>query len=85
MVNSLQCWKCISDDCEGDMESNNKAEKVTCKIEESCMVNIIHKLEIPIFVVRASLKLYILRTFAIVFTEPIKNHFTNQVSTLLYP
>ncbi|XP_052094893.1 uncharacterized protein LOC127730500 [Mytilus californianus] len=33
----IKCWKCISDDCDGDPENNYKAEKVSCKKGESCL------------------------------------------------
>ncbi|XP_053374275.1 uncharacterized protein LOC128546897 [Mercenaria mercenaria] len=33
----LQCWKCISDDCETDPELNIRAVKVNCKDGEQCM------------------------------------------------
>jgi len=36
----LQCWQCISNDCDGDPEKNLKAEKVTCKKDGSCLVRV---------------------------------------------
>ncbi|XP_033761938.1 uncharacterized protein LOC117343611 [Pecten maximus] len=36
-VQSLECWKCISDDCDGNPELNYKARKTTCGEEASCM------------------------------------------------
>lgn len=37
MVQSLECWKCISDDCDGNPELNYKARKTTCGEDASCM------------------------------------------------
>ncbi|XP_021366885.1 uncharacterized protein LOC110459112 [Mizuhopecten yessoensis] len=36
-VHSLECWKCISDDCEGNPEINYRARKTTCGEDASCM------------------------------------------------
>ena len=36
----LQCWQCISNDCDGDPEKNFRAEKVTCKKDGSCLVRV---------------------------------------------
>ncbi|XP_060086196.1 uncharacterized protein LOC132565565 [Ylistrum balloti] len=36
-VQSLECWKCISNDCEGNPELNYKARKTTCGEDASCM------------------------------------------------
>ncbi|XP_060600623.1 uncharacterized protein LOC132754053 [Ruditapes philippinarum] len=33
----LQCWKCISDDCDTDPKLNIHAVKVECKYGEQCM------------------------------------------------
>ncbi|XP_046580408.1 uncharacterized protein LOC124287956 [Haliotis rubra] len=42
---SLQCWKCIADNCEEDPDGNYKAVKMTCASERSSCMKVEYSLD----------------------------------------